>query len=216
MRARRILRERVHSLTNLISALHLALHALGDFAETAFNAANLINDFGQTLADLAHIGHAATHLLAEAIHLHHAARNHGLHLLNILFNIKRGGGGLIGKAANFTSHHQESTATIASFFRFNGCVHAEQIGLVRDLCNGVHNGVNAAGFLKNHGQTFSDIGGRVGKSFHGGAHGLHANSSLGCVLRRFTSGFGNGFHFAQQFTASHGDLAYGRGNLHAA
>ena len=192
------------------------MHALGDFGKPALHASHLIDHLGESLSNIADVADAAAHLLAESVHLHDAAGYGGLHLSNHVLNVQRSGGRLIGQSANFARDHQESAPTLASFFRLNGGIDAQQVGLIGHLGNRVNDRIDAGGLLADSGQALRHIGGRCSQSVHGASHGLHPGATGRGILCGFTCGLRQFFHLAKELGARRSDLSNRGGNFYAA
>ena len=192
------------------------MHALGDFGKPALHASHLIDHLRESLSNIADVGDAAANLLTKSVHLHDTTGHGGLHLSNHVLNVQRSGGGLIGQSANLTRDHQESTPTLASLFRLNGGIDAQQVGLIGHLGNRVNDRIDTGGLLADGGQTLGHIGGGCSQAVHGASHGLHAGTSRRGVLRGFASGLRQLLHLAKELGTRSSDLSNRGGNFYAA
>ena len=129
----------------LADALALLIGGGGDFAHQGAETANVRHHAGDDLA-------GAAHLLAAGGDQGAGAFDQGLDLAGGL-------GTAAGQITHFFRHHREPAALLAGAGRFHGSVESKNIGLERDLVDGIDDGAHLLGTVVD--------------AAHGLDHGIH-------------------------------------------
>ena len=111
---------------------------------------HLFNNLGQLGTHVTNIIYAMPYLLRKSFHTHYAGCHCGLHFLDHLLNIQRRNGGLIGQTSDLFRDNGKSKAIFPGFFRFNGGIERQQVGLVGHFCNGHDHCVDVICFFIEH------------------------------------------------------------------
>ena len=123
---------------DLLGANRLRLHPFIDGFELWRECLDLPDDLRQLFAHLFDFLHSLADLFGELVHSHYPGRNGRLHILDKLFDVVAGYGGLVSKWADLGGHHGEDAAVLPGLFRLDRRIKGEQIGLVCDFGNGCH------------------------------------------------------------------------------
>ena len=152
-----------HGGADVRNAARLLASAGGDFADEGVHLPGMLVDLGEGGRD------ALANLPAIA--------GAGDGVLDLAGGLAGGGGGTLGQTADFVGDHGKTHPGLSGARRFDGRVEGEDVGLKRDLVDGL--------------DDFGDAGARRLDFVHGAEHRFHFGHALvGGLLRFLREGMG--------------------------
>ena len=130
----------------------------------------------------------------KMIHFPDAIHDGCLHFIDNSRNIQCCDCRFIGQAPDFPGNHGKTSSILTGFFRFDGGIQGQEIGLIGNFRYGCNNGVDAAGLLANQGKFIGNADRSVRQGVHGFLQPRQTRLSVTGQSGSFPGGFLDAIH----------------------